>query len=74
MEIPKQMSRRDGDLLPIRGFPSAREIPCYAAVWRALISSSSKFNTCVGSFVVDAGTRGFIDLDLSQKISRHRRS
>lgn len=70
LEIPREMSR-DGDLLPIRGFPSAREIPCYAVVWRALISSSSKFNTCVGTFVVD-GTRGFIDLNSSQKISRHR--
>lgn len=62
-------------LLSISGFPGTREIPCYAAaVWRALISPSSKFNTCVGSFVVDAGTRGFVDLDSSQEISHHHRS
>lgn len=60
-------------LLPISGFPGVKfPVTRPLAVWKALISSSSKFNTCVGSFVVDAGTCGFVDLDFGQKIFRHR--
>jgi len=37
------------------------KFPIIRAVWKILISPSSKFNTCVGrSFVVVAGIRGFI--------------